>query len=286
MSAKRITDPKTGKNVVPASELDKNAPDYAQKIEDGFITLVELLKGIENNVSVGTVSALMVALGNAEHAEKIAANFKKDTGKIRLRAEELVGVARGYVKALEELTEITPMFDVNKDYTKGTFFIVKQDAVYRTDVDLWLNTHTEPVAFPTNAKEFPTSNEKLKLVYESRNEKKNIWIIKHPAKRAAGSAGMIGYAINRLQDEYKKVHPEDVEIMDSFKRGQQQLELINKIKDGFVSLKQNLDEERSPEQLEKMVCERGESYYRKMCGKCPNRDDCGEREMAKKIYNL
>jgi len=308
MGANDIVDLKNGKVIVPVSELDENAPDYLQQLEEGFEAVRDVAHTIEKKT--GSLESELVKI--LEHASELVENlgmdkllhaseeelksFPSEVQNLEKSVKELQSEAKTldldfkaasarldeYGNAILGLTEIKPLFSINKDYSEGVLIVYGKEGLDRINVDFFMTKLPERTILSEDSVQSLTFKQLSEL--KSETKQKNVWEVKNPSRKV-GSVMIAGYAIVKLQDWYENEHPEDLEIIDNFKKMHGELEARSRVLDMVSDLlgATNLGELKKIE--EGIVRGRGADYYKRKCPECKGRDSCPQRKTAKKVYN-
>jgi archaellum component FlaC len=308
MGADDIVDLKNGKIIVPVSELDENAPDYLQKLEDGFeasrevtYTIGKSIESLESELVkileraselVGKLGVEKVLHASDEEIKSFPSevqNLENSVKELQSDAKTLdldfkVAAARldEYGNAILGLTEIKPLFSINKDYSEGVLIVYGKDGLDRVNMDFFMTKLPERTILSEDSVQSLTFKQLSELKSETRQ--KNVWEVKNPSRKI-GSVMMAEYAIVKLQDWYENEHPEDLEIIDNFKKMHGELEARSRVLDMVSEVLGATNMGNLNKIEEDIVRRRGVDYYAKKCPTCPGKNSCPQREVAKKVYN-
>jgi hypothetical protein len=184
-----------------------------------------------------------------------------------------------YGNAILELTEIKPLFNIDNDYSQGVLIVYGGNEINRIDMD-FLMTNLPKINLLSDDSVQSLSFKQLKEL-KAETKQKNVWEVKNPSRKL-GTVKIAEYAIVKLQDWYENEHPEDLEIIDNFKKMHRELEARSQVLDMVSEVLGTTNVEELEEQV---VRRKGAGYYAKKCPTCPGKNSCPQREVAKKVYN-
>jgi uncharacterized protein YoxC len=305
MGAEDIVDLKNGKIIVPVSELDENAPDYLQQLEEGFEASKEVALTLKNNgmalesrlvgilkqaseliedlditevlqASEEKIKSFPVEVQNLENTVK---ELRSDSATLNENLKSALARLDDYGNAILELTEIKPLFNIDNDYSQGVLIVYGGNEINRIDMD-FLMTNLPKINLLSDDSVQSLSFKQLKEL-KAETKQKNVWEVKNPSRKL-GTVKIAEYAIVKLQDWYENEHPEDLEIIDNFKKMHRELEARSQVLDMVSEVLGTTNVEELEEQV---VRRKGAGYYAKKCPTCPGKNSCPQREVAKKVYN-